>query len=42
MVTRELINDIYQKIKGNILNTPLIHSPKLSAISGANVYLKME
>lgn len=36
------INDVYQKIRGDILKTPLEYSPKLSQISGANVFLKME
>ena len=42
MITKKDIEIAYDAIKGDILKTPLIHSPKLSAISGANVYLKME
>lgn len=42
MVHKEDIVIAYNTIKGNILKTPLIHSPKLSALSGANVYIKME
>ncbi len=38
----EEINDAYLKIKGDILKTPLEYSPRLSKISGAQVYLKME
>ena len=38
----EEIKDAYLKIKGDILKTPLEYSPKLSKISGARVYLKME
>lgn len=36
------IKDAYRNIKGDILKTPLEYSPKLSEISGARVYLKME
>ncbi len=36
------IKDAYLNIKGDILKTPLEYSPKLSTISGACVYLKME
>ena len=42
MVHKKEIEIAYKSIKDEILKTPLIHSPKLSAISGANVYLKME
>ena len=42
MIHKKDIEIAYNNIKGDILKTPLIHSPKLSAISGANVYLKME
>lgn len=42
MVHKKDIEIAYKNIKDDILKTPLIHSPKLSAISGANVYLKME
>jgi threonine dehydratase len=36
------IKDAYLKIKGDILKTPLEYSSKLSKISGAQVFLKME
>ena len=36
------IKDAYLNIKGDILKTPLEYSPKLSKISGAQVFLKME
>ena len=42
MIHKNDIEVAYNSIKGDILKTPLIHSPKLSEISGANVYLKME
>jgi threonine dehydratase len=41
-ILAEEIKDAYLKIKGDILKTPLEYSPKLSKISGAQVYLKME
>ena len=36
------IKNVYRKIKSDLCTTPLVHSPELSKISGANVYLKME
>ncbi len=42
LVTPSEIRASYEKIKGDILKTPLEYSAKLSEISGANVYLKME
>lgn len=42
MIHKKDIDIAYKNIKGDIVKTPLIHSPILSAISGANVYLKME
>lgn len=42
MVLKEDILEIYKNIKADINKTPLIYSPKLSEISGANVYLKLE
>ena len=42
MIPKKDIDIAYKNIKDDIVKTPLIHSPKLSAISGANVYLKME
>ena len=42
MICKKDIALAYASIKGDILKTPLIYSPKLSAISKANVYLKME
>lgn len=42
MVTAEQIERAHQHIKKDIHQTPLIFSPKLSELSGASVYLKME
>ena len=42
MIDRRDIQIAYHNIKDDIVKTPLVHSPKLSAISGGNVYLKME
>ncbi len=42
MIGKKDILDAYKSIKADIGRTPLIHSQKLSEISGANVYLKME
>ena len=42
LVTPSEISASYEKIKGDIYKTPLEYSSKLSEISGANVYLKME
>jgi threonine dehydratase len=42
MIRKQDIDIAYKSIKGDIIKTPLVHSSKLSAISGANVYLKME
>ncbi len=42
MITKSAIKIAYDSIKDDILKTPLIYSEKLSEISGANVYLKME
>ncbi len=42
MIDKQDIDIAYRSIKGDIIKTPLVHSSKLSAISGANVYLKME
>ena len=36
------IDDAYETIKGDILQTPLEYSPVLSEITGARVFLKME
>lgn len=36
------ITDAYQRIKGDILNTPLLHSRWLSDLCNGRVYLKME
>lgn len=41
-ITKKDIEKVYESIKGDIVKTPLVHSPKLSALSGANIYLKME
>lgn len=42
MITKSAIKIAYNTIKDDILKTPLLYSEKLSEISGANVYLKME
>ncbi|MEW7281014.1 pyridoxal-phosphate dependent enzyme [Aquimarina sp. 2201CG1-2-11] len=42
MISMSDITNTYQLIKNDIYETPLIYSSALSAISGANVYLKME
>ena len=42
MINKSAIKIAYDSIKGDILKTPLIYSEKLSEISGAKVYLKME
>ena len=42
MIHKKDIEIAYKNIKEDIQKTPLIYSPKLSEISGANVYLKME
>jgi threonine dehydratase len=42
MIHKTAIEIAYKNIKEDILKTPLIHSSKLSTISEANVYLKME
>ena len=41
-ITPAAIKTAYQTIKNDIYQTPLEYSAKLSEISGANVYLKME
>lgn len=42
MIDKKDIQIAYHNIENDIVKTPLQYSPKLSAISGANVYLKME
>jgi len=42
VIPKKDIETAYHRIKDDIVRTPLVRSPKLSAISGANVYLKME
>lgn len=42
LITPSEIRTSYEKIKGDIYKTPIEYSSKLSEISGANVYLKME
>ena len=42
MISKRDIAKAYDGIKDDILQTPLVHSPILSTLSGANVYLKME
>lgn len=41
-ITPQEIEDAYHQIEDDILKTPLEYSSKLSEISGAEVYLKME
>ncbi|MCL3781021.1 pyridoxal-phosphate dependent enzyme [Prolixibacteraceae bacterium JC049] len=41
-IDRHEIRAAYDRIKGDIRQTPLEFSPALSRLSGANVYLKME
>ncbi len=42
MISKSDIEQAYEGIKDDIYKTPLVFSSELSAISGANVYLKME
>lgn len=42
MIKKQQVEEAYENIKKDVLKTPLIHSPKLSEISGANVWLKLE
>lgn len=42
MITRSAIEEIYHDIRDSIFQTPLVFSPELSRISGAQVFLKME
>lgn len=42
MISLKEIEKAYMNIKNDILETPLVYSQKLSEISGARVYLKME
>lgn len=42
MITKKDIEATYYNIKNDIVKTPLVYSKRLSEISGANVYLKME
>ncbi len=42
MIHKSNIEATYSSIKDDIFTTPLIYSSKLSEMSGANVYLKME
>ncbi|MBL4774218.1 MAG: pyridoxal-phosphate dependent enzyme [Alcanivoracaceae bacterium] len=41
-INKETITEVYKSIQLDILKTPLIYSRKLSTLSGANVFLKME
>src|SRR5262245_28982237 len=41
-VTPELIRDAASKIAGQVIATPTIAVPRLSALTGADVYLKLE
>lgn len=42
MIIKKDIETTYKSIRNDIVKTPLVYSTKLSEISGANVYLKME
>jgi len=42
MISSFDIEQAYQNIESDILKTPLVYSPKLSAISKARIYFKME
>ncbi|HYM98937.1 MAG TPA: threonine ammonia-lyase [Aestuariivirgaceae bacterium] len=41
-VTFEDIEDAQEQLKGNAVRTPLLHSAKLSEITGADIYVKFE
>jgi threonine dehydratase len=41
-VTPELIRDAASKIAGHVIATPTVPAPRLSALTGAEVYLKLE
>lgn len=41
-INQKSITEVYKSIRADIHETPLIHSAKLSALTGANIYLKME
>ncbi len=42
MIKRDQIEDVYKKIRKDLIHTPLHYSPVLSKISGAEVYFKLE
>ena len=42
MIDLKDIENAYKNIRNDIKDTPLVYSEKLSKISGASVYLKME
>lgn len=42
MISKEQIIEAYNNFGDRVVKTPIVHSPELSRISGANVYLKME
>lgn len=42
MVSLEGIRAAEQRIAGHVIRTPLVHSPFISAMTGARVYLKLE
>jgi threonine dehydratase len=42
MVSLADIRAAEQRITGHIIRTPLVHSPSISALTGASVYLKLE
>jgi len=42
MIAPTNVENAYRKIKNDLVETPLVFCPELSAMSGAEVYLKME
>ncbi len=42
MINKQDILEAYERFSDRVIKTPLVHSPELSKMSGANVYLKME
>ena len=42
MITRNDIEQAYEKIRNDVVRTPLVHSQKISQLCGCRVYLKLE
>ena len=42
MLTIDKIKSAAALVAGNIIKTPLVHSPTLSSLFGAEIYLKLE